>query len=174
MSLKNLRFLLLILFISAHFFSLGQDKTSPKVNERTLSEKINSVFEPVVGGMATVLFWDPFTYFGIYDPVVYDENGKPFLDEAGNPIKKPIPFIVVWLIIGAFFFTVRMKFINVRGFRHAIGLVQGKYDKPGDKGEVSHFQALATALSGTVGLGNISSVAIAITIGGPGATFWMI
>jgi len=67
-----------------------------------------------------------------------------------------------------------MKFINVRGFKHAIELVQGKYDNPDDKGEVSHFQALATALSGTVGLGNIASVAIAITIGGPGATFWMI
>ncbi len=178
MSIKNLRFLLFLIFISTHFFSQGQDKTSQEVNtipeERTLSDKINDVFEPVVGGMATVLFWDPFTYFGIYDPVVYDENGKPFLDEDGNPIEKPIPFIVVWLIIGAFFFTVRMKFINVRGFRHAIGLVQGKYDNPDDEGEVSHFQALATALSGTVGLGNISSVAIAITIGGPGATFWMI
>ncbi len=178
MSIKNLRFLLLLIFISTHFFSQGQDKTSQEVNtipdEITLSDRINDVFEPVVGGMATVLFWDPFTYFGIYDPVVYDENGKPFLDEDGNPIEKPIPFIVVWLIIGAFFFTVRMKFINVRGFRHAIGLVQGKYDNPDDEGEVSHFQALATALSGTVGLGNISSVAIAITIGGPGATFWMI
>lgn len=178
MSIKNLRFLLLLIFISTHFFSQGQDKTSQEVNtipdEITLSDRINDVFEPVVGGMATVLFWDPFTYFGIYDPIVYDENGKPFLDEDGNPIEKPIPFIVVWLIIGAFFFTVRMKFINVRGFRHAIGLVQGKYDNPDDEGEVSHFQALATALSGTVGLGNISSVAIAITIGGPGATFWMI
>ncbi len=178
MSIKNLRFLLLLIFISTHFFSQGQDKTSQEVNtipdEITLSDRINDVFEPIVGGMATVLFWDPFTYFGIYDPIVYDENGKPFLDEDGNPIEKPIPFIVVWLIIGAFFFTVRMKFINVRGFRHAIGLVQGKYDNPDDEGEVSHFQALATALSGTVGLGNISSVAIAITIGGPGATFWMI
>ncbi len=121
-----------------------------------------------------MMFWDPFSSFGVYDPVVYDENGKPFLDEDGNPIEKPIYFIVVWLIIGAFFFTLRMKFINIRGFKHAIQLVQGKFDKPGDKGEVSHFQALATALSGTVGLGNISSVAIAITIGGPGATFWMI
>jgi alanine or glycine:cation symporter, AGCS family len=67
-----------------------------------------------------------------------------------------------------------MGFINFRGFWHAIGLVTGKYRKPGDKGEVSSFQALATALSATVGLGNIAGVAIAITIGGPGATFWMI
>jgi len=179
MSLKNIRFLLFIILFSTHFISQGQDSSTTeainnKPDERTLSEKINDVFEPVVGGMATVLFWDPFSSFGIYDPVVYDENGKPFLDEDGNPIEKPIYFIVVWLIIGAFFFTLRMKFINIRGFKHAIQLVQGKFDKPGDKGEVSHFQALATALSGTVGLGNISSVAIAITIGGPGATFWMI
>ena len=67
-----------------------------------------------------------------------------------------------------------MNFINVRGFKHAIDLVKGKYDDPKDEGEVSHFQALATALSATVGLGNIAGVAVAITVGGPGATFWMI
>ena len=67
-----------------------------------------------------------------------------------------------------------MRFINVRGFKHAIGLVKGDYDDPNDKGEVSHFQALTTALSATVGLGNIAGVAIAISVGGPGATFWMI
>ena len=68
-----------------------------------------------------------------------------------------------------------MNFINVRGFKHAIDLVKkGKYDDPKDEGEVSRFQALATALSATVGLGNIAGVAVAITVGGPGATFWMI
>ena len=67
-----------------------------------------------------------------------------------------------------------MNFINVRGFKHAIELVRGKFDDPKDQGEVSHFQALATALSATVGLGNIAGVAVAITLGGPGATFWMI
>ena len=85
-----------------------------------------------------------------------------------------IPFVVVWLLFGAVFFTVRMKFINVRAFGHAIRLVKGDYDKPGETGEVSHFQALASALSATVGLGNIAGVAIAIGTGGPGATFWMI
>ena len=178
MGQKIIRLFLLILFVSTSLFSLAQkarpSEEEAKVETETLSNKINSVFEPIVDGMATVLFWDPFTYFNIYDPIVYNEYGEPFLDSSGNPVKKPIPFIVVWLIIGAFFFTVRMKFINIRGFKHAIQLVQGKFDKPEDKGEVSHFQALATALSGTVGLGNISSVAIAITIGGPGATFWMI
>lgn len=93
---------------------------------------------------------------------------------VGRPIVNNIPFIVVWLLAGAIFFTFRMRFINLRGFKHALQLVSGKYDKPEDEGEVSHFQALATALSGTVGLGNIASVAVAISLGGPGATFWMI
>ena len=87
---------------------------------------------------------------------------------------KEVPFIVIWLIFGALFFTFKMNFINLRGFSHAISLVKGDYHDPNNKGEVSHFQALTTALSGTVGLGNIAGVAIAISLGGPGATFWMI
>ena len=85
-----------------------------------------------------------------------------------------LPLVVLWLVLGAVFFTVRMGFINVRGFRHAIQVVRGKYSDPNDAGEVSHFQALSTALSATVGLGNIAGVAIAVAVGGPGATFWMI
>ena len=85
-----------------------------------------------------------------------------------------LPLIVVWLIVAACFFTVWLGFQNIRGFRHAIDLVRGKYSNPDDAGEVSHFQALATAVSGTVGLGNIAGVAVAISLGGPGATFWMI
>ena len=85
-----------------------------------------------------------------------------------------MPIVVIWLVFGAVFFTFRMNFINFKGFKHAIGLVKGDYDDPNDKGEVSHFQALTTALSATVGLGNIAGVAIAISVGGPGATFWMI
>lgn len=142
--------------------------------EMTTSEKINAFFEPIVAQMNTVLFFDPFEWVGLYDPIVYDENGQALLDEEGNPVKAPLPIIVVWLIMGAIVFTIYMGFINFRGFRHAIDIVKGKYDNPNDKGEVSHFQALATALSGTVGLGNIAGVAIAIVLGGPGATFWMI
>jgi len=142
--------------------------------ELSLGERINNGFTPIVDGLGSVLFWDPFDVIGIYDPVIYNESGKPFLDEEGNESTSPIPLVVVWLILGAVFFTVFMRFINIRGFKHAIDLVRGRYDNPEHKGEVSHFQALTTALSATVGLGNIAGVAIAISIGGPGATFWMI
>ena len=84
-----------------------------------------------------------------------------------------MPLIVLWLIAGGIFFTLRLKFINIRAFKHAIDVVQGKYDDPHDEGDVSHFQALSAALSGTVGIGNIAGVAIAIRLGGPGAAFWL-
>ena len=105
--------------------------------------------------------------------VIYD---KPIVltHPNGDPLTKPIPFIVIWLVLGAVFFTIRMGFINFRGFRHALDLARGKYDDPDAPGQVTHFQALATAVSGTVGLGNIAGVAVAISLGGAGATFWMI
>lgn len=227
-------------------------------------ERINSLFLPLVNTIASVLFWDPFEFAGIYDPVVYgtqaevfatgfkaaevrriflmqwySPNGaevrqgqpiallrrntndtltvyaahdgiltyrfragelvynaddrasltapgtgviatiafkepKPVLHPNGDPQTKGIPFIVVWLVLGAIFFTIRMGFINIKGVKQAIALVSGKFDNPKDAGEVSHFQALTTALSATVGLGNIAGVAVAMVIGGAGATFWMI
>lgn len=85
-----------------------------------------------------------------------------------------LPVVVLWLVAGAVFFTFYMGFINLRGFKHAIQLVRGDYADPNSHGEVSHFQALATAVSGTVGIGNIGGVAVAVTVGGPGATFWLI
>ncbi|MCC9137279.1 alanine/glycine:cation symporter family protein [Pontibacter silvestris] len=85
-----------------------------------------------------------------------------------------VPLILVWLLAGAFFFTFYLGFINIRGFKHALHIVRGKYNQEDAPGEVSHFQALTAAVSGTVGLGNIAGVAIAISLGGPGATFWMI
>ena len=85
-----------------------------------------------------------------------------------------LPLVVLWLIAGAIFFTFYIRFINLRGFRHAIELVRGDYADPKSAGEVSHFQALATAVSGTVGIGNIGGVAVAVTVGGAGATFWLI
>ncbi|MFP4471784.1 MAG: alanine/glycine:cation symporter family protein [Bacteroidales bacterium] len=141
--------------------------------EPTISQRINRMFTPVVDALAEVLFWDPFAAAGIYDQVVRDD-GDPVVDESGEVVQAPIKLIVVWLIFGGLFFTIFMRFINVRAFGHAIRLIRGKYDKPGSSGEVSHFQALTTALSATVGLGNIAGVAIAVAIGGPGATLWMI
>nr|WP_245744761.1 alanine/glycine:cation symporter family protein [Aliiroseovarius sediminilitoris] len=84
------------------------------------------------------------------------------------------PWIVAWLVVAATVFTIYFGLIQFRAFPHSIALVKGDYSDPNDAGEVSHFQALATALSGTVGLGNIAGVAVAVGIGGPGATFWMI
>jgi alanine or glycine:cation symporter, AGCS family len=120
-----------------------------------MDQFVNQIFQPLVRFLDTVLFWDPFQLLGISLPV-------------------KVPFIIIWLIAAAFFFTFYFRFVNLRGMKHAWELVTGKYDKDGHKGEISHFQALATATASTVGLGNIAGVAVAITMGGPGATFWLI
>ncbi|MDG1325080.1 MAG: alanine/glycine:cation symporter family protein [Opitutales bacterium] len=120
-----------------------------KINEPSWQDNIDQFFgEYIVAPLASFLFW----------PI-------PGLQ---------MPLIVAWLLGGAIFFTFKMGFVNIRFFKHAIDLVRGKYDNKNNKGEVTHFQALTTALSATVGLGNIAGVAIAIGTGGPGATFWMI
>ena len=85
-----------------------------------------------------------------------------------------LPLLVLWLIAGGTFFTIYLRLVNIRGFRHAVDLIRGKYKQPGDPGEISQFQALTTAISGTVGIGNIAGVAVAISVGGPGATLWLI
>lgn len=85
-----------------------------------------------------------------------------------------IPWIVLWLAAAATFFTVYLGFMNIRAFPLALRLVRGDYHDPEAPGEISHFRAVATAVSGTVGVGNIGGVAIAIAIGGPGAAFWLI
>jgi len=126
-----------------------------KVVEGTFEAMVNDAFGTAVEGLSTVLFF----------PIASFEVG-------GKPVE--IPAVVVWLALGALFFTVRLGFINIRLFRHAFTVVRGTYDNPSDPGEVTHFQALTTALSATVGLGNIAGVAVALMLGGPGATFWMI
>ncbi len=168
------RFLLIaMIFFLFHNLS-GQDKIKPgkepvsdRKTEKTISERINDRFEPAVEEMERFLFFDPLKEFKLYNPEIKDETGKIVAENH-------IPIIILWLIFGAVFCTIFMRFINLRGFGHAITLVRGRYDNPDDEGEVSHFQALATALSGTIGLGNIAGVAVAIVIGGPGATIWMI
>jgi len=118
-------------------------------------------------------------FFDSIDAVMGKANaGLEYVFFAPVPLggDRTVPLLVLWLVCGAVFFTVRMRFINLRGFGHAIQVTRGRFTDPnahGD-GEVTHFQALASALSATVGLGNIAGVAIAISIGGPGATFWMI
>lgn len=105
--------------------------------------------------------------------VLFYDMGRVYTAVTGEKLATQIPFVLLWLILGGVFFTLRMRFINIRGFRHAVRLTRGDYDNPADAGEVSHFQALSSALSGTLGLGNIGGVAIAIMAGGPGATIWM-
>jgi AGCS family alanine or glycine:cation symporter len=134
-----------------------------------IDEKINKAFEPISNFFSSVIFF-----------------------EVGG-----IPFVLILLVCSALFFTIYFSFVNIRRFPTSINIVRGKYDDvdrhvaanselaiDGDivdtiedesrEGEVSHFQALATAVSGTVGNGNIAGVALAIALGGPGATFWMI
>ncbi len=104
--------------------------------------------------------------------IEYDDP-QPLHHPNGDVRKNAIPFIVIWLILGSIFFTLRLGFVNIRGFKHSIQLAKGKYDNPDAPGTITHFQAMATAVSATVGLGNIAGVAVAISLGGAGATFWM-
>jgi AGCS family alanine or glycine:cation symporter len=85
----------------------------------------------------------------------------------------PVKLVVIWLALAGFVATFFFKFINIRAFGLALRTVRGHYSRSGDPGEISHFQALSAAVSGTVGLGNIAGVAIGIMIGGPGVAFWL-
>ena len=84
-----------------------------------------------------------------------------------------VPFIIVLLVAGGGYYSFYFGWLSIRGFRHSINIIRGRYDNPDDPGEISHFQALTSALSATVGLGNIGGVAVAVGTGGPGAVFWM-
>ncbi len=165
--------------------------------------------------LSSIFLLLPFLQFAQEKPIdqIIDEKFGDYTGWFVNAIFYSIPFtndiqvpwVLIVLVLGAVFFSVYFKFINVTGFKTAINIVRGKYDEiesGGDQieasdsvhvsgegdvidtirvehdhdhhGEVSHFQALTAALSATVGLGNIAGVAVAISIGGPGATFWMI
>jgi len=174
-----------IIDFSKNAFTIFEKETNFKFHfEHTFTNKLNmfsfvldGTFKPIVDNIAKVIFWDVSEIHLPINTTEQLDNG-PVIQKKTKyyplGIKQGMPFIVIWLIFGALFFTWKMNFINIRGFKHAISLVKGDYHNPKDKGEVSHFQALTTALSGTVGLGNIAGVAIAISLGGPGATFWMI
>jgi AGCS family alanine or glycine:cation symporter len=94
--------------------------------------------------------------------------------DDGRPGEMVLPAVVCWLMAAALFFTLRFRFVSVRGFRHGTEVVRGLYTRAEDEGEISPFQALSAAVSATVGLGNIAGVATAVGIGGPGAVFWMV
>ncbi len=161
------KYLLSIFTLIIPFLTFAQEA------EKGLDERVNDAFMPIATGWEKIVLY-PIT-IGSY----------------------AIPIVVILLVVGATFFTFYFKFPGFAKFGLAINTVRGKYDEieghgvgktemaiDGDipdtirdeskDGEVSHFQALATAVSGTVGLGNIAGVAVAIAIGGPGATFWMI
>ena len=133
------------------------------------------------------------TFFTLFSlPVFSQEKGlDQRIDEAFKPVSDFFseviffsigenPFVIYLLVGSALFFTLYFVFPNIRYFLTSINVVRGKYDEvekdenSSKEGEVSHFQALTTAVSGTVGNGNIAGVALAIALGGPGATFWMI
>ncbi|TVR13781.1 MAG: alanine:cation symporter family protein [Phormidium sp. GEM2.Bin31] len=140
------RWLLFMLLLALPTAAIAQEAADESLNgSGNILELIDNVFSSLVAAMAEVLF---FSLGGI-------------------------PLIVLWLIGGAVFFTLRMSFVNIRAFKHAIYVVAGHYDNPDEEGELTHFQALSAALSATVGLGNIAGVAIAVQAGGPGAVFWM-
>ncbi|CAA6813918.1 MAG: Na(+)-linked D-alanine glycine permease [uncultured Sulfurovum sp.] len=114
---------------------------------------MNELFQVINGFFESILFFDIF--FGVFEGVDF-------------------PFVVALLIVGGVFLTAKMGFVNLRMFRHSYDIVRGKYKTKDDRGLISPFQSLATALSATVGIGNIAAVSIAISWGGAGAAFWMI
>ncbi len=124
--------------------------SSSALAEQSVDDFINSNVQPLTDVLSAVVFFSV-GVFGVQ-----------------------VPLVVAWLVLAAVFFTLYFNFLNVRGFAHAIRLVRGDFADKKAPGEVTHFQALATAVSGTVGIGNIGGVAVAISVGGPGATFWMI
>ena len=155
MSPKQKKNRTLLLFLLTPLFSIAQESS-----DKGLDDKINEAFKPIANWFEAVILHDfPFT---------------------ASLFGTGIPTIIILLVGGALFFTIYFGFVNVRHFSTSIKTVSGKFDSLDKKddsnteGEVSHFQALATAVSGTVGNGNIAGVAMAIAIGGPGATFWMI
>lgn len=115
-----------------------------------VEDAINSAFDPISEAVTSVIFYAP------------SIAGVEF------------PLIVLWLVVAAVVFTIYFKGIQFRSMGTSLALVRGKFSRASDPGEVTHFQALSSAVSGTVGLGNIAGVGAAVTLGGPGATFWMI
>ncbi|HHJ50276.1 MAG TPA: alanine:cation symporter family protein [Phaeodactylibacter sp.] len=150
MKTPRLLYALLLMLLPLISFAQEVQEQAPK----GLDERINEWIEPYTKAITLAVFYPQ----NLYDP----EDTMT------------MPLVIIFLLLAATFFTFYFKFVNIRGFRTSVETVKGTYSKIEDEGEVSHFQALTAALSGTVGLGNIAGVAVAISLGGPGATFWMI
>ncbi|MFI4862111.1 MAG: alanine/glycine:cation symporter family protein [Phycisphaerales bacterium JB063] len=129
------------------------EANTPQEASPTITDRLDKVLGTINNAIVGILFLD--VTFGVFG------EGKSF------------PLMVFVLGLGAVFFTFWHGFINIRGFTHAIQIVRGKYSSKSDPGDIPPYQALTSALSATVGLGNIAMVAIAIHVGGPGALFWM-
>ncbi len=121
-----------------------------------INEGFNSVFAPVVEWSGKIIFFK----LEFLRPVLGD-----FVE---------MPFVVMWLLAAAIIITFYLGFIQIRGLKTASEVIRGKFSSPDDPGEIPHYQALTSAVSGTVGLGNIAGVGAAMVLGGPGATFWMV
>jgi alanine or glycine:cation symporter, AGCS family len=152
------------------------EASQPGSTEKTsaLNVYMDEVFGAINAKLGTFLFLD--VAGGSIQIEEVDMTGQVVLDpETGQAKLRTVgvPLIVFVLAFGAIFFTIWYRFINIRGFIHSLNVTRGKYDDANDMGEISHFRALTSALSATVGLGNIAGVAIAIQIAGPGAVFWM-
>ena len=145
--------------------SIG-DKEKPKPKKALLA-RFNEI-------AIQILFFD--VSRGIFKIKKTDRQGVLVLSEDGTQVVNviEIPLMIGVLIFGGLFFTIWFRFINIRAFKHSIDVIRGKFDRPDHNGEITHFRALTSALSATVGLGNIAGVAIAIQMGGPGAVFWMV
>lgn len=140
-------------------YAQDEENIAEPTLEKTVDEKINDAVSPYTDAISKVVFV----------PVWKGQVGP-----EGEKVDLEVPFVLLWLAGAALFLTFFFKFINIRGFALALKTVKGKYSKSDDPGEITHFQALTAAVSGTVGLGNIAGVAIAISMGGPGAAFWMV
>ena len=126
----------------------------------SIDQLIDNGFKVLADITETIIMWSLPVEF---DPATPD----------GEPVVKKIPLIVLWLAAAAFFFTVYLQFVNLRYFKHAFDCLRQKFHEPDAKGQISNFDSLAACLSATIGLGNIAGVAVAVTIGGAGAAFWM-
>lgn len=146
---------------------LASEESKEKGWIDALNETLNSSLGQVNDFAGGILMKD--VSFSAFDYEVVDEaTGEKTL------VEPEVPFLVIFLGLGAIFFTLWHKFVNLRGFTHAWKIVFGKYARDTDEGDLPPFRALTSALSATVGLGNIASVAVAMVVGGPGALFWMI